>query len=217
MVNRISLSNDSSGNLLINYKYLLPCGAIVNYAGSSAPTGWLICDGSSISTETYSTLFEVIRTTYGSDASGVFCLPDLRQRIPVGKTESDDLGETGGNSSITLTTNQMPSHYHTATIDTSGGHTHTASDSGHAHSYEDAYFAENRGYGTGLKGTGATTDNDNDYYFRTPNPTTFSGNANITVNPVGNHSHGITINSYGGSQPINIRNPYIVLNYIIKY
>ena len=237
----ISLTNDE-GDLLINYKNLLPCGSIVNYSGDNAPNGWLICDGSEISRTTYASLFSIIGTKYGS-ASTIhnFKLPDLGERIPVGyKLGINYLGYTGGNNSITLTTNQIPSHTHTGTSDSNGAHTHTgtsdssgthnhsASDSGHTHTYVDAYFAENNGGTINIFGAGSVTDDDNEYRYR-PGAVTDTGYANITVNnngshnhtfttgSNGSHNHTFTTGSTGSGESINIRNPYILLNYIIKH
>jgi microcystin-dependent protein len=238
----LTLTNDE-GDLLINYKNLLPCGSIVNYSGDNAPNGWLICDGSEISRTTYASLFSIIGTKYGSSSTiHNFKLPDLGQRIPVGyKSGINSLGNTGGNNSITLTTNQIPSHTHTGTSDSNGAHTHTgtsdssgthnhtASDSGHTHTYVDAYFAENQaGVQINNHGTAASTDTDNEYYYR-PGAVTDTGYANITVNNNGAHTHGFTTasngshthtfttGSTGGGQLIDIRNQFIVLNYIIKH
>jgi microcystin-dependent protein len=82
-----------------------PVGVINMFAGSTAPLGWLICDGSAVSRSTYSDLFSVIGTTYGEgDGSTTFNLPDLRGRIGVGKdsndTDFDTLGETGGSKEL---------------------------------------------------------------------------------------------------------------------
>lgn len=58
---------------------LVPSGTVFHFAGSAAPTGWLICDGSAVSRTTYATLFTAIGTTYGSgDGSTTFNLPDCR-------------------------------------------------------------------------------------------------------------------------------------------
>lgn len=97
-----------------------PIGIIQAYAGSTAPTGWLICDGSAVSRTTYSDLFEVIGTTYGTgNGSTTFNLPDLRGRAPIGSglgTAEDaverTLGQSGGSERVTLTVEQMPSHTH---------------------------------------------------------------------------------------------------------
>ena len=78
-----------------------PTGVIHIFAGSTAPSGWLICDGSAVSRTTYADLFAVIGTTYGSgDDSTTFNLPNLKGRVAVGldsnDTDFDTLGETGG-------------------------------------------------------------------------------------------------------------------------
>ena len=54
-----------------------PAGVVMHSAGNKAPTGWLICDGASVSQTVYSALFDAIGKTYGGDATN-FNLPDLR-------------------------------------------------------------------------------------------------------------------------------------------
>ncbi len=84
--------------------YVLPSGSItggiIMYGGSSAPSGYLMCDGTAVSRTTYSTLFGIIGTTFGTgDGSTTFNVPDLRQRFPLGKATSgtgSTLGATGG-------------------------------------------------------------------------------------------------------------------------
>lgn len=69
---------------------LVPAGAIMAYGGTSAPSGWLLCDGSNQSRTTYSDLWNAIQTSYGSgDGSTTFGLPDLRGRVPVGVDSGD--------------------------------------------------------------------------------------------------------------------------------
>lgn len=91
----------------------VPTGTIVPFAGSSAPTGWLLCDGGQYSTSSYSTLYAVIGTTYGG-GNGSFRVPDLRGRTPVGKNQGtfSALGRIGGEETHTLSIAEMPSHQH---------------------------------------------------------------------------------------------------------
>jgi microcystin-dependent protein len=98
----------------------VPAGVIVPYAGASAPTNWLLCDGSAVSRSTYSVLFAVTSTQFGvGNGTTTFNLPDLRGRVPVGidtgQSEFNVRGETGGAKTHTLTTSEMPSHSHTIT------------------------------------------------------------------------------------------------------
>jgi len=61
---------------------LLPSGTILPFGGASAPTGWLLCNGATISRTTYANLFAAISTAHGSgDGSTTFHLPDLRGRF----------------------------------------------------------------------------------------------------------------------------------------
>ena len=104
----------------------LPIGSIVPYGSRFAPTNWLICDGSAVSRTTYSELFAVIGTSFGSgDGSTTFNLPNLKGKVPVGynssDTDFDTMGETGGEKKHTLTVDEMPSHNHK--VYRSGGQT----------------------------------------------------------------------------------------------
>jgi microcystin-dependent protein len=75
-------------------------GIIAPYGGTTAPTGWLLCDGTAVDRTTYATLFAVIGTTYGAgNGSTTFNLPDMRGRFPLGKAASgtgSTLGSSGG-------------------------------------------------------------------------------------------------------------------------
>ncbi|MFN4276120.1 MAG: phage tail fiber protein [Ferrovibrio sp.] len=110
---------------------LLPTGLVSPFAGSSAPTGWLFCDGAAVSRDSYANLFAMIGTTYGSgDGSTSFNLPDLRGRVAAGRDDMGGvtadrltatsaagldgavLGTAGGNQQHQLTIAEMPSHRH---------------------------------------------------------------------------------------------------------
>jgi microcystin-dependent protein len=114
-----------------------PTGALMPYAGTTAPSGWLMCDGQAVSRTTYATLFTVISTAYGvGDGSTTFNVPDLRGRFALGKdnmggtsanrvtaSQADNLGQGSGAETHTLSTAEMPSHGHglyTAGSGTSG-------------------------------------------------------------------------------------------------
>lgn len=94
-------------------------GFIQMYGAASAPTGWLLCDGSAVSRSTYATLFALIGTTYGSgDGGTTFNVPDLRDKFVVGAGTTYANAATGGSKDAAL-----PSHTHTATV-TDPGHSH---------------------------------------------------------------------------------------------
>ncbi len=82
------------------------------------PRGWTEADGQLLNISQYSALFSLYGTTYGGDGRTTFGLPDLRSRVPmhVGQgagLSSYALGQKGGAETVTLTTNQIPSHSHT--------------------------------------------------------------------------------------------------------
>ncbi|WP_427870534.1 DUF859 family phage minor structural protein [Leucobacter luti] len=93
-----------------------PVGAVLEFAGATAPRGWLICDGSEVSRTGYADLFAVIGEAFGAgDGSTTFRLPDHRGRVGVGLSadaEFNVLGKTGGAKTHTLTTAEMPNHEH---------------------------------------------------------------------------------------------------------
>lgn len=118
-----------------------PSGTINSFAGSAAPDGWLLCDGSEVSETTYKRLYAVIADTYAAGqtpASGNFFLPDLRGRVAVGVDGSaarlasnDALAESGGAETHTLTEAELPPHTHDTTY-TAGTHTSYDHDGGGA-------------------------------------------------------------------------------------
>lgn len=96
-------------------------GEIKMFAGNFAPTGWALCDGQLLPIAQNQALFALLGTTYGGDGITTFALPDLRGRVPIHAgtgtgLSARQLGEMGGQESVVLTTQQLPSHTHTATI-----------------------------------------------------------------------------------------------------
>ena len=176
-------------------------GMVMPYAGSSAPTGFLLCGGQAVSRTTYSGLFAVVGTTYGvGDGSSTFNLPDLQGRVVAGKDDmsgasanrltdavtgglnGDTLGDTGGTESHTLTSAQ------------SGlvGHTHGVSASLEATT------------GAGASTTGVDTG---DSAFQGNNAANNTSMINVSISAVA---------SADASEAHNNVQPTIILNYIIK-
>lgn len=108
-----------------------PAGAVLAFAGATAPSGWLLCYGQAVSRTTYSALFTAIGTAHGTgDGSTTFNLPDMRGRVAAGKDDMGGsaasrlttggggvngvaLGAVGGLETHTLTTAQLAAHTHT--------------------------------------------------------------------------------------------------------
>jgi microcystin-dependent protein len=182
-------------------------GMVMPFAGSAAPGGWLLCNGSAVSRTTYAGLFAVIGTSYGAgDGSTTFNMPDLRGRVVAGldnmggssanritASQADSLGGAGGAESqtpagsisvsgtvgsTTLATTQIPSHTHT---------------------YQATNFS-----GTQQRPVSAfDRSGGNDY----TSGTTGGG---------GSHNHSFSgSGSFFGSS-LNITQPWLVMNYIIK-
>lgn len=84
-----------------------------------APYGWMFCEGQLLAISQYDTLFNLIGTTYGGDGQSTFALPDLRGRVPVHMGNGFSLAQTGGVETVTLTVQQIPSHSHPFTANSS--------------------------------------------------------------------------------------------------
>jgi microcystin-dependent protein len=100
------------------------------FAGNFAPAGWMFCSGQLLPISENETLFQLIGTTYGGDGESTFALPNLQSRIPIHMGSGPDgttyqLAEMAGVESVTLTTQQIPSHTHplTVSLDAAGSKT----------------------------------------------------------------------------------------------
>lgn len=106
-----------------------PAGTIIDFAGTTAPQGYLNCDGSAVSRTTYANLFAAIGITWGNgDGVSTFNLPNLNRRATVGSGGTgtsilgNAVGNTGGEEAHTQSVAEMPVHNHTLT---DPGHVHT--------------------------------------------------------------------------------------------
>jgi microcystin-dependent protein len=183
---------------------VIPFGIVTDYAGTSAPSLWLLCYGQAISRTTYSDLFGVVGTTYGSgDGSTTFNLPDYRGRVGAGQddmggvsanrltgltngVDGDTIGAVGGLESFTLATANLPSHSHTAgtlfgETSTDGAHTHDYTDSSDNSAQASAGSARN--VGTQSDSTSSDGSHNHDVTITGSTATAGSGTAMGHIQP----------------------------------
>ena len=92
-------------------------GQVIITPYNFAPRGYAQCDGQLMSIAQNTALFSLLGTTYGGNGQTNFQLPDLRSRAPIHYGQGPglsfhDLGESGGQESVQLTTGQLPAHTH---------------------------------------------------------------------------------------------------------
>lgn len=198
-----------------------PAGVVITYAGSTAPEGWLLCDGSAVSRDTYATLFDVIGTTYGvGDGSTTFNVPDLSGRVVIGVSGTHALASTGGAETVTLETANLPSHNHSVP---KHGHANTiaAKTPKFTHNITQPAFKYNKPNGT-TRSVGGMSGAS---YNSTSTATASRGtNASVTAHAAANCTKGgsvtaraaFTSGAYGSGGPHGNMQPYLAVNYIIS-
>ena len=189
----------------------VPAGSILMWATATAPTGYLLCDGSAVSRTTYSRLFSVVSTTFGAgDGSTTFNLPNYTNRMPYGTT----IGATGGSADAIVVAH---THYGT-TNGTSNNHTHGISDPGHQHGYRldqngaNCAFAANQGNIGGPTvqvGTGTQTSISSGTQ---PSATGITGTGGQSAD----HNHSYTTSSSGSDGTNANLPPYLGIQFIIR-
>ena len=204
-----------------------PVGEVTMWTTNTAPTGWLVCDGSAISRTTYSGLFAVIGTVYGAgDGSTTFNLPNLKGRVVVGRDSADadwdTLGETRGSKTHTLVASEMPSHTHTQTAHnhSQSPHAHffwvtstSAGSHNHTYTWDDSSTIQ-RGSGSFSTGSAPTPQTDNTSTAGAHTHDVLGYTANETA--VNIEATATNQNTGGGGAHNNIQ-PSIVLNFIIRH
>ena len=169
----------------------IPTATIVPWSSASVPSGFLECNGQTVSRSTYAALFAIVGTTYGAgDGSSTFGLPDLQDNVPIGKSNNKALASTGGANTVTstgnvggstanatLSTPQLAPHSHPGGASQSQGRYQSIN------SLPGTYRAGNTG-STGGAGSG------------------------------GGHSHNMSANFSGDAT--SVLQPYLTVIYIIK-
>jgi len=166
---------------------------------SSDFNGWLLCDGRSLSRADYDVLFGIIQTSFGSDDSTTFKIPDYRGRVLAAIGEGEDLsarvlGDRVGTETHTLTGDELPGHVHTGTTDSDGSHTHTAS-SGSSGAHTHTHNANGGAASTGLAfsdGTNTLTESDS-----SGGELNLVSTAALAIDSAGAHTHTVTVDSSG--------------------
>ncbi len=214
-----------------NQQGLSPIGAITMYAGATAPTNWLLCNGATLSQAApYDKLFAILGAAFnvGTVAADKFMLPNLQTRFPVGAL--NNVGATGGAATVTLDTTMIPAHQHgvgdpghthtitqTAHTHTDAGHTHPASQTAHDHGGVTVPG------GTFSLGASGYTTQAGRTDMQQPTVTVTAGaavissnNANVSINSNVTGIAALT-SSVGGGLPHTNLPPWLALNFIVRY
>ena len=198
-------------------------GAIKPWTKTTAPDGYLLCDGSAVSRTTFADLFAVVGTTYGTgDDSTTFNVPNLQGKMPQGfDGNTYNLAGTGGANTVTVavTNNQAATNATNQSVTITGSIDNTslttAQLASHTHTATDSYQRGSSGNQAGaIARTSVNRDGQN-----------IVGNAGSGTGH--NHSHtlsgtltGNITTSLTGSVTAagtNSFSPFVVVNYIIKH
>lgn len=174
---------------------IVPIGAVVSYPAATAPTGWLLCDGSQISRTTYADLYAVIGTAHGTgDGSTTFHLPDYRGRFLRGRDggagrDPDAASRTAMNSG-----GSTGDAVGSIQAEELKAHTHNVTDAGHTHTAEVS------------TGSGGSTR------FSSPSVTISGGTSSSYSGPIASATTGVSVQASTGDEtrPINAYVSFII-------
>lgn len=183
---------------------VIPAGSVIMFASTSAPTGWVLCDGSTYLITTYPDLFAAIGTNFGGDGTTNFSVPDMRDRVPVGAGATKPInGTPGGSWTKSIAVANLPPHTHPINHD----HPAVNSSSNGQHDHPVRLSDGTGSSGTVRRGTSSYT----------------AGTG--PVDGAGNHVHSVNVPAYTGttggttgalSTPLDVTPPYQAMGFIIK-
>lgn len=164
-------------------------GEIKMYGAATAPSLWLLCDGSAVSRTTYSDLFAVVGTSFGAgDGATTFNLPDFSDRVPMG---GGTLGAQGGANSVTLTEANLAPHTHLGPLHTHPiDHNHPSATTG----------SDSHTHGFTAQGIGNTANDGDTLRLTDLNDATGGAGTNYsgTVDS-DSHTHSFDVPAYSGT------------------
>lgn len=178
-------------------------GEIKMFGGNFAPRGWAFCDGQLLAISTNSALFSLLGTNYGGDGRTTFGLPDMRGRAAIGVGQGPGLsnyidGDKGGSETEALTVSQMPSHSHTITNIESNQNVLLSEDEGVRSVPVAGDVPAAAKFGNGLGATPVKS-------YGPPTNTVNGQSITSTIQALPN----------GSNMPVDIRQPYMAVRYII--
>lgn len=174
-------------------------GTILLWPMNRVPIGFALCNGQQISISQNPALYSLLGTTYGGNGTTYFNLPDLRGRVPVGAGQVSGsswiyaLGQSNGHETIPITPNNMPAHAHGLSSVSGTVSVSTGAGTGSVAQVNDYLGAPQ------LSGEGVNL---------------YTADATNSVAVKGVSLSGNT-DSFGSGAPIDVRQPYTVVNYII--
>lgn len=179
-------------------------GMIMGWAPNYAPRGWMFCHGQILPVQQFTALFSLLGTTYGGDGRTTFMLPDLRGRIPVGAgqgpgTRFYEQGASLGSETVALDVHHLPAHSHAASTQdlrvSFPASSNPASTDTPAPNLVPAKMATDTGRGE--------------------QPTKAYAEGATTTLQAGTVTGEVVIGHAGGSQPFEIVQPVLAIQYII--